>query len=823
MKKKFMFAFLTLAMAACLAVGTSCGGGGDSSSGNTPSSSEQDSGGTASPSDSQTGEYSAPIITVTPDKVEIYQGDEIELLYGVSVSDEYDSDLRATITDDDGFNKDVIGEYTITYSATNSKGKTGTATRTITVLAPLAKVVLETQYAYDTKWENTVYLTFANKDFVTLTEDTTYEAATSGVFFNDSEEEILLTVPGGYGEAAIIDENGVVVEGRDGANGRFVNEEYPIRAESSATSFVYGEETVKVTDSFAKYMSIPANGFAIVVQTNYAGSGFDADGRSFIAKNVIYQYGAVVQLYMEGSEEAPLTTYKDRAPTVSGATTIQVKRTEVSAEAIEEQVVSGLTITDDNGTFKTDDDITTGLVPTITDDGGYDSDTVGTYTFSLEVADAKGNKTNFTRDVEVVDAEFATMTVGEKNFSVLKEKVAIDKALTAIGDYSLIIYTPAYEGEITFSNGYGIAFVLDEYGTLVRIYDGANAKYYDEDNVGGIKDEGKCTSAGYVTEAFNSLSDGEYLVIAPNSTANSAKGGSRDFLLNAKTIGAAVTLTDIQFKSNMFTITIGANSKEFARDTVLVDSEFTAAEINLVIYNFGYTGTVSANGYGEAFVVDKFGVVVRIYDGANGKYYDAENPNGEGKCTPGKYLEEAFASLKEGERVICGPNGGLDNNAGRKFLLDNRKIGTQMALTDIEFEKTSITIDGTEQVIDRGRIAVNQTVKAYTDLDYVVYDSTFEGEVTANGWGVAIIVDAEGKIVRVYDGIAGKYFDAANPNGVQDGTCTSAGYLKEAFDSLQEGEILIAGVNNGGEQAGRTFLNGFRKIGLTVVLKNILD
>ena len=38
-----MFAFLTLAMAACLAVGTSCGGGGDSSSGNTPSSSEQDS------------------------------------------------------------------------------------------------------------------------------------------------------------------------------------------------------------------------------------------------------------------------------------------------------------------------------------------------------------------------------------------------------------------------------------------------------------------------------------------------------------------------------------------------------------------------------------------------------------------------------------------------------------------------------------------------------------------------------------------------------------------------------------------------------------
>lgn len=102
-----------------------------------------------------------------------------------------------------------------------------------------------------------------------------------------------------------------MVEGRDGANGRFVNEEYPIRAESSATSFVYGEETVKVTDSFAKYMSIPANGFAIVVQTNYAGSGFDADGRSFIAKNVIYQYGAVVQLYMEGSEEAPLTTYKD--------------------------------------------------------------------------------------------------------------------------------------------------------------------------------------------------------------------------------------------------------------------------------------------------------------------------------------------------------------------------------------------------------------------------------------------------------------------------------------------------------------------------------
>ena len=78
-----------------------------------------------------------------------------------------------------------------------------------------------------------------------------------------------------------------------------------------------------------------------------------------------------------------------------------------------------------------------------------------------------------------------------------------------------------------------------------------------------------------------------------------------------------------------------------------------------------------------------------------------------------------------------------------------------------------------------------------------------------------------GEVVRAYDGVSAKYFDANNTAGVQDGTCTSAGYLKEAFESLQEGEYLLVGPNGNG-QVGRGFLYGCRTIGAKATISGII-
>lgn len=77
--------------------------------------------------------FTAPTITLAYDNVVIGKGATYDLLDGVTVSDEYDTNIAAKVENDGGFDKDVVGKYTVTYSATNSKNKESTAKRTVEV------------------------------------------------------------------------------------------------------------------------------------------------------------------------------------------------------------------------------------------------------------------------------------------------------------------------------------------------------------------------------------------------------------------------------------------------------------------------------------------------------------------------------------------------------------------------------------------------------------------------------------------------------------------------------------------------------------------
>lgn len=96
------------------------------------------------PDGGKTEEYSAPTITLAYDSVVIGKGANYDLLDGVTVSDEYDANIRVSVKNDGGFKKDVVGKYTITYSAKNSKEKETTKTRTVEV----AEGVLPAMGAY---------------------------------------------------------------------------------------------------------------------------------------------------------------------------------------------------------------------------------------------------------------------------------------------------------------------------------------------------------------------------------------------------------------------------------------------------------------------------------------------------------------------------------------------------------------------------------------------------------------------------------------------------------------------------------------------------
>lgn len=685
--KLLMGMLLALILVFALALGA-CGD--DPSTPDTPDTPNTPDTPTPGPSDDPSDTLK---VTVTPAQMEIFAGEEIDLLFGVSVNDQ---DATLIISDDGDFDAATPGTYTITYQATKGD-KTATATRTVTVKKALSALGLEVRKNYlgENKWQGNI-LSFAHELYVELSENTEL-AKQSGVFHNTSDGEIILTIDGTYGCSAILTANGVVIEGRDGANSRLVNADNPKRAASTVTTLTIDGESVSVSSAFAKELKIPAGGYAVVVQAGYAGTTADTDGRGFMNYNVIYEVGNVVRLYWVDENET-LTPYVNQKPTVEGNTKILVKfgDTEFSLDTA---VLAGLVIRDDNGTFALDDDTTIAADQvTIVDRGGFNVNEPGTYVVRLSVSDGTLT-TEFTREVEVKSDGIGSLTIGDKVINIAADRIATDLDLTAVGNYAFIIYTPAYTGTVGYSNGYGVAIVVDEYGTIIRIYDGANAKYYDADNPNGVVDATKCTATGYIAEAFASRGAGETVIIAPNSTANNAAGGSRKFLLDNRTVGATVSGLGLTFTAKSATITVG-DDKTFTADDGkwLYNTEVTVADVTkylMLIYDKNYTGEISINGYGAAIVLDKYGVLIKIYDGANGGFYTVDGKSADPLTfTTSNYATVAFAELGEGETLIIFPNdGGVNGNAARAFALSLRGVngakaycGETVTLTGKTFE-----------------------------------------------------------------------------------------------------------------------------------------
>lgn len=607
-------------------------------------------------------------ITVTPAELEIYAGEEIDLMFGVTVNN---AEASLRISDDNDFDYETPGTYTITYEAVLGDVKVN-ATRTVIVNEALSNIALEVTHNHlgANKWEGNV-ISFPHAMYVELSANTELSKQ-SGVFKNVSDGEIILSIEGGYGCSAIIDGNGVVIEGRDGANSKLVNAQNPTRAGSSATNITIGEESVTVASAFAKQMVIPAGGYAIVVQANEFGTTADSDGRGFMNYNVIREIGNVVRLYWVDTDET-LTPYVNQQPTVTGNNKILAQMGDETFD-LNAAVIAGIVAKDDNGTFSLDDDVTLETV-TIVDIGGFDINNVGTYIVTLSVTDGELTA-EFTREIEVKSDGIGTLTIGENVMNIALERVAIDKELSATGGYAFIIYTSNYEGTIGFANGYGVAIVLDEYGTIVRIYDGASGKYFDAAN-DGVTD-GTCTPAGYATEAFNSLQDGETLIIAPNSSENNAAGGSRAFLYSNRKVGATVSGLGLAFQPTGTVLTIGDKSFTAEDGKWLYNADVTAAQAaqnSMLIFDKNYTGTVEINGFGCAIVLDKYGTLVKIYDAANGGFWTVEGKSADPLTfTTSNYATVAFTELQEGELLIIFPNDGGANEA-RAFGLSLRNVG----------------------------------------------------------------------------------------------------------------------------------------------------
>ena len=82
---------------------------------------------------------------------------------------------------------------------------------------------------------------------------------------------------------------------------------------------------------------------------------------------------------------------------------------------------------------------------------------------------------------------------------------------------------------------------------------------------------------------------------------------------------------------------------------------------------------------------------------------------------------------------------------------------------------------------------------------------------------VTVFNRTTGKIVKIYDGITGKFFNEKN---VQGGSGWRQGVVNKAWDSLGVDEVMIVGTTNG-NKSGRTFLYGNRTIGAIVTITGV--
>ena len=843
--KKLLFTALVFALTLCTATGVAACGN-DKPDNNDPKPGEQT--------------FTKPKITIASgmETLEITQGtpeDEINLLVGITVADDYDSDLKATIADDGGFDANTVGTYTVKYKATNSKGETTEITRTVKVVKAPSALVLKAEKAIDSKWTDGAIMKFSHDLFYTLTADATYEDYKNGVFYNASESSVVLSIAGGGGEAAILTKNGMVIEGRDGANGALMNIDHPQRVGSTAKSFVYDDAEYSVANDTYKFMTIPAGGFAVVVTTGMMGQGFDYDGRSFINKNVIYQYGTSVQLYWEDEPETILTPYADKAPIVKNcpALTVALGTTEADMRAL---AVSGISVSDDNGTFDVSDDITN-LQINIENIGGYNGDQSGEYTVDMNVSDANGNITRFTRKVIVAD-NVTNVSIGSAKTGI--ENIVIKQNVT-VADYTkvdFVIYTKEFTGTVADS-AYGQAFVIDDASSkIVRIYDGANAKYYDAENTSGVAGsslETPLTQQNFIALSLASLGDGETLIIAPRYGMHN--NATYTLLLGNRKINETFSVDGYTF--GMKTVTAGTAKAQFK---VLKNTTWSNAPGVVMVYTKAYQGEIKANGNGIAVVLDADGKLVKTYDAVSGAYMDAAHSaltypmdetitDGhrikfalmEGGLTTANYVTYAFTHLAEGETLVAFPNDGKNAaDSARTFANGNLRAGFGTKVVSVgmvAINENNVTIGN-----DSATLAVNVNAAWTNAAGYVnVYSKNYTGTVKGNGYGYAFVVNAAtGKITKIYDAVNGYYMDETHSalsgdtnvrqkfadyntekNFTGENAVSSDNYAAHAFANLADGEILVAFPNDGknGADSARTFANNHRTIGAKIAFFGI--
>jgi hypothetical protein len=140
-------------------------------------------------------------------------------------------------------------------------------------------------------------------------------------------------------------------------------------------------------------------------------------------------------------------------------------------------------------------------------------------------------------------------------------------------------------------------------------------------------------------------------------------------------------------------------------------------------------------------VLDAYGRVIRVYDGANGGYWLPDGKQASAHFNVNTYATVAWSELKDGETLVVFPNG-VDGNKARQIGLDCRYLFNQkLNLTGVEFMSTTLTVSigaSKTYTAEFGMWAINEeitTTNAATKAVWV-FTKAYTGSFNTNGYGV---------------------------------------------------------------------------------------
>ena len=310
-----------------------------------------------------------------------------------------------------------------------------------------------------------------------------------------------------------------------------------------------------------------------------------------------------------------------------------------------------------------------------------------------------------------------------------------------------------------------------------------------------------------------------------------------------------------------WTLTINGTSLDVIPGKLLYNTQVNTSNVpkaqdyDVIIYDKNYTGTFTTNDYGVAIVLDANGKLVKIYDGANVGYYTESGKVSKASLTASNYATLAFSELTTGETLMIFPNDGAGNHA-RSWALNLRKTDTNAGslgknmtvkagihvcenvcdtcggctnwncfICDVNRCKClTITVGDNKFTATEGNWIYNTEVSSSTasKYDVIVYDKNYKATFATNGYGVVLVIDSKGKLVKAYDAANGDgavYYYDAQSNKVAINIGGNTNYATVAFEALSDGETLIVLPNDGGNNVARNWAKNLcANIGTTATL-----